>query len=139
MAKEKGINVVLKVGDGATPTETFSTLAGQQDTSLDGSTTTSDTTDKSNNGWETAEAVTRSGQVSASGQCNWSDTALSSLLAAWRTGGNINCELVLNAAGDKYAGAFSVTSAQITGSVREMTAYSFTLNPVAALTYTAGA
>ena len=138
MAKEKGLNVVLQVGDGASPGEVFTTLAGQRDTTLDGSTTTADTTDKSNAGWETSEAVTRSGQVTCSGQCSWGDAPLEALLAAWRTSNPVNCELVLNAAGDKYAGNFSITAAQISGPFNDMTTYNFTLSPTAALTFTAG-
>jgi predicted secreted protein len=139
MAKEKGLNVLLKVGDGDEMSETFTTLDGQRNTTFAGSSTTANTTDKNNGGWETEEQLTRSGQVTSDGQCVWGDTPLQDLLTAWRTGARINCELVLNAAGDKYAGSFSVTNAQISGPYNDMTSYSFTLSPTGALTFTEGA
>lgn len=137
MGKERGLNVLLKVGDGAT-SETFNTLAGQQNTVMEGSTNQADTTDKSNNGWQTGIATTRSGTVTSDGQVDWTDTAWGDIHEAWRTGADINCELVLNAAGDKYAGTFNVTNLQITGPVDGVTGFSLTLTPIIALTYTAG-
>lgn len=135
MAAESGLKVLLKVGDGGTPTEVFTVLAGQQNTTMGGSTNIADITDKSNNGWELGLATTRSGKVSCSGVAKW-DAQLARLEKQWLAGDTVNCECVLNAAGDKYAGPFYVASFEISGETKDATKYSIELQPAAALTRT---
>jgi TP901-1 family phage major tail protein len=135
MAVEGGIKVLLKVGNGAT-SETFTTLAGQKMTTFGGSTNVADTTDKSNSGWQTGLATTISGNVSCSGNATW-DATLERVRTSWHARTTLNCELILNDNGDKYAGPFYVTSFQIDGEVNDATQYSIELQPAAALTYTA--
>lgn len=139
MPQESGTKVILKVGDGGTPTEVFTDLGGQQDTEMTGDSTTADITDKTNLGWGSTLNVLRNLNVTASGKVVWPDTAgLAALRVAWETGANINCELILNAAGDKYTAPFTVTSFNISGSHTDATMYNITLGNAGAPTYTAG-
>lgn len=133
MADEKGLNCLLKVGDGASP-EVFTTLEGQTDTSFDGSTNVADTTAKDNNGWQTGLATTRSGVVNATGNLRTTRAQLDALEAAWVNGTTINCQVIFDAAGKGYEGEFYVTAFNITGPVNGVTTYSITLTPAAALT-----
>ena len=138
MPQESGVNVLLKVGNGASP-EVFATLGGQQDTELTGDTTTADITDKSNNGWGSMLNVLRNLNVTASGKVVWPDTTgLAALRTAWQTGANINCELILNAAGDKYTASMTITAFNVSGSHTDATMYNITLANAGAPTYTAG-
>lgn len=139
MPQESGVNVVLKVGDGGTPTETFTTLGGQQDTEMTGDTTTADITDKSNAGWGSTLNVLRNFNVTASGKAVWPDTAgFDALRTAWHGGNNVNCELILNAAGDKYTALMTITQFNVSGSHTDATSYNITLANAAAPTYTPG-
>lgn len=134
MAGQAGINCLLKVGDTATNATTFTVLEGQQSTSFDGSTSVADTTDKSNAGWATSLATTRSGTVNVSGILYTSRANFIKLQTAWSTGGTHECQIVFDSAGAGFKGTFTVTSLQITAETQDVTKYSLTLAPVAALT-----
>ena len=138
MANEPGTKVLLKVGDGGTPTELFNSLAGQQDTEMSGEATTDDITDKDNAGWGGTLNVLRNMTVTASGKAKWPDTTgLDALRTAWEAGSDVNCEVVLNAAGSKYSGAFQVSSFNVSGSHAGATSYSVTLQNNGTVTYAA--
>ncbi|QQP93564.1 hypothetical protein IGS68_33630 (plasmid) [Skermanella sp. TT6] len=134
MAGQAGINCLLKVGDTATAATTFAVLEGQQSTSFDGSTAVADTTAKDNAGWSTSLATTRSGTVSVSGILYTTRAAFNKLQTAWAAGTSHDCQIVFDSAGAGFKGAFTVTSLQITAETQDVTKYSLTLAPVAALT-----
>lgn len=134
MAGEAGINCLLKVGDTATAATTFSTVEGQQSTTFDGSTAVADTTDKGNSGWSTSLATTRNGTVTASGVLHKTRTNFAKLQAAWLAGTTHDCSIVFDQAGAGFKGNFTVTSLQISGETQDVTKYSITLAPTAALT-----
>lgn len=133
MADVKGLACLLKVGDGASP-EVFTTLEGQTDTSFDGSTNVADSTAKDNDGWSTGVATTRSGTVSVSGNLRETRAQLDILEAAWVGGTTNNCQIVFDAAGNGYEGSFYITAFNVTGPTNDLTTYSLTLTPAAALT-----
>ncbi len=133
MAEEKGTACILKVGDAASP-EVFTTLEGQTDTSFDGSTTVADTTAKDNAGWETGTSATISGVVSCSGTLRTTRAQLDLLETAWRTRVTKNCQIVFDAAGKGYSGAFFVTQFNIQAPTQDVVRYQITLTPDAALT-----
>lgn len=133
MAEEKGTACLLKVGDAASP-EVFTTLEGQTDTSFDGTANVADTTAKDNSGWQTGVATTIGGVVSASGTLRTSRDELDTLEAAWLARTTVNCEIVFDAAGNGYTGAFYVTQFNISAPTQDVVRYSITLTPAAALT-----
>ena len=140
MPNEPGTKVLLKVGDGGTPTENFAVLAGQQDTEMQGSTTTDDVTDKDQQGWGSTLNVLRQITVTTSGKAKWPDlTGLDALRVAWETGADVNCEIVLNTGGAKYAGAFTVTAWNVSGGHTGATAYNITIENNGVPTYTPAA
>ena len=134
MAVEKGLKCLLQIGATATAPSSYTTLEGQTDTSFDGSVNIADTTDKSNDGWQTGLATTRSGAVSVSGNLYSSRAGLDLLEAAWVAGTTHACKIVFDASGAGYSGDFYVTAFNISGSTNDVTKYSITLTPAAALT-----
>ncbi len=135
MAREDGIKVLLQVGDGG-GSEVFTTLAGQQSTTLSRSGAAVDVSDKDLD-WTRALAGKKSAQVSATGNLNWPDTAgIRRLETVFDNKETVNCRLILNDAGDYYEGAFVVTQLDIQGDDGDGTQYSLTLQNAAALTRT---
>ncbi len=138
MGAEKGINVLLKVGNGA-GTEVFNTLAGQKDTKLQLQKDTTDSTHKGSNGWKESLSGNRGGTITCSGTAQWPDTTgLEALRASYMGDTPINCEAILNANGDKYTGAFHVTNWEISGPESGTTDYSFTLQSTGVLAHEEG-
>lgn len=126
MAKEAGRFVLLQVSTGS-PTG-FVTLAGQQQTELAGGTESDDITDKSHAGWASTLNVLRRATVTSSGKADWPDAVgLDVIRAAWEAGGDVECKLLLNAAGAHYRGAFQVTRFNVSGTHTNATAYTLTL------------
>ncbi|KKJ75446.1 hypothetical protein WH95_18570 [Kiloniella litopenaei] len=135
MAKESGVKVILKVGDGADP-EAFNDLSGQKDTRMSGAANAVDVSDKTTGGWGSTLPGTRNMTVTSSGFAVWPDTnGLQILRAHWEAGTNVNCELILNDSGNKYAGAFSITQLDIGGANDGATEYSVTLQNAGQPTY----
>lgn len=135
MAKERGTQVLLKVGDGASP-EVFTSLAGQQSTEMNINGNPIDTSDKTTNDWGTALQGIKNMTITCSGQVSWPDTAgLERLRSQMHAGNTVNCRIVLNTAGANYEGAFSITDLSITGDRDNVTSYSLTLQNAAEPTY----
>lgn len=132
MAAEPGLFVILKVGDGASPTEVFTTLPGQQNTTFGGATETADITDKSNNGWSSSMPTILNGNISVTGVAKW-DSILERLTQAWLARTTVNMQLLENEDGEGWAGAFRVMRREITGEVRGATQYSMEFAPDGAL------
>lgn len=134
MANEKGLKCLLKVGNTASGASSYTTLEGQTDTTFDGSTNVADSTDKDNDGWQTGVATTRSGTVNVNGNLKTSRSLLDMLELAWRTGATHDCQIVFDTAGNGYQGDYYVTAFNVSGATNDVTKYSMTLTPSAALT-----
>ena len=137
MAAESGVNVLLKIGDGGSPT-IFTTVAGQQNTVFDGAAETADITDKANAGWGSTIATLIRGTIQCSGVAVWPDVAgLDQIRSSWQARTTIEGEITFSIAGAKYFGFFYITSLQISGTHTGATEYSFTLETAEPLTYAA--
>lgn len=138
MAKEAGTNVLLYVSDGSASPTSFVAVAGQQNTTFQGDTTTDDITDKTHSGWSSTLNVLRGGTVNVSGKADWPDTTgLDEVRDSWENGNDIEGQIVLNSTGSKYTGFFQVTAFQVDGAHNNATNYSFTLQNNGPLTYAA--
>ncbi len=137
MAKESGINVILQVSDGGSPTSLV-TVAGQQNTEFVGDSETDDITDKAQSGWGSTLNVLARGTVNCSGKADWPDlTALDLVRAAWEARTDLEAKIILNAAGANYLGFWQVTSFNISGAFNNATEYSFTIQNNGELIYAA--
>lgn len=139
MGKESGNNVIVKVGNGATPTEVFTALKGQTSSKLTMNGKPIDISDKTSGNWGATLAGTLDASVSVSGFPDWPDTdGWDKLRAAFIANGTINCELVVNASGAKFKGPFAITSFNLDGPVNAGTGYDITLQASGPLTWVAG-
>jgi predicted secreted protein len=135
MADEKGLSVVVKVGNVATSAATYTVLEGQVSGTFDGSVSFADSTAKDNAGWDTSVATTRSGRVSVSGNVRLTVATrpnFEKLRGAWLAGTTYDCQIVYDAAGNGFKGDFYV-SLQITGEVRDLVKYQIEMTPAGAL------
>lgn len=131
---ESGIKVILKIGDGA-GSEVFTELAGQKSTQINLTSSPVDTSNKTTGGWGRTLPGLNNGTVSCSGTAEWPDTAgITRLETAFLARGTVNCELIKNEAGDKWSGAFAITSFDVSGEDNGPTTYSITLQNAGALT-----
>jgi predicted secreted protein len=135
MADEKGLSVVVKVGNIAVNAATFDVLEGQVSGTFDGSVSFADSTAKDNAGWDTSVATTRSGRVSVSGNVRLGVAVrprFELLRTAWLNGTTHDCQIIYDAAGNGFRADFYV-SLQITGEVRDLVKYQIEMTPAAAL------
>jgi predicted secreted protein len=136
MAKESGIYVLLQVSAGS-PTS-WVTVSGQQSTEFQGAAETDDITDKSHGGWGSTLNVLRRGTVNCQGKATWPDTlGLDAIRAAWQTGADIECKLLLNSSGANYIGHFQVTQFNVSGTHLNATEYNIALANNGTLVYAA--
>ena len=136
MAKEKGTNVLMYVGDD--PLTTFTLVAGQKSGEWTGNRPTLDTSDKDTSGWATAIGGLKNGSANVSGQSKWPDTSgIKAVEAIWESDSGIgNFYVRFNSNGDGFQGKFSVTDFNISGADDGITEYSFTITAAEALTKT---
>src|SRR5690606_18604940 len=119
MAKERGKNVLVKIGDGGSP-EVFTALAGQRNASIQINGNTIDTSDKTSDGWATSLTSLKSLVITCDGIANWPDTnGLDALRVAATADSDddavINARIVLNSSGAYYEATFSISNFQIDG------------------------
>ena len=134
--EQKGRAFVLKLGDGATPTEAFTTIAALRTTQVTINNEIVDITNKDSAGWRTllADAGVRSVDVSAGGIFA---TGLTTGIQPEALNGTIsNYELVFED-DSKFAGAFMVESMDYQGDHNDSRQYNITLQSSGSVTFTA--
>lgn len=136
MAKAKGRDFLVKVGNGGTPTETFATVAGMRSTSMTLNNESVDVTDKDGAPWREllAEAGVQSMSIKLSGVMSDATTAMGMQAKAFANTIH-NFELV-SGLGDTFAGAFQITSMERGGEYNKEETYSITLESAGVITYT---
>lgn len=136
MAKESGNNVILKVGNGATPTEVFTALKGQKSAKLSINGKPIDVSDKTSDNWGATLAGTLDASIAISGFPDWPDTlGWDKLRTACLANQTVNLKLIVNASGAYFAGAFSITGFNLDGEINTGTGYDITLNAASPLTW----
>lgn len=137
MGKESGVNVILQVSDGGSPTS-FVAVSGQQGTRMRIEAQTDDITDKTHEGWESMLNVLRRLTVQCQGVANWPDTTgLDLVRAAVAAGLDIEGKIILNSDGAHYRGLFQVSDLEIDGPHNGATRYSFNVTNNGVPTYAA--
>lgn len=140
MAAEKGRAFLAKIGDGGTPTELFTTVAGLRSTSMTINDEAVDITNKDSGGWREllAGAGVKNVSVSGSGVFKNSQAELDVQAKIMATPSVIaNWELEFEN-GAKFAGAFQVTQLQYTGEHNGERTYTWTLESSGTIAFTAG-
>lgn len=141
MAAQKGALFLLKVGDGATPTESFTTVAGLRANSFTLNNDAVDVTNKDSNGFRTllAGAGVQSMSLSANGV--FLDSAAEETLRSYAAANAVNNYEIYSggdAGGDKWAGAFMITSYGRGGDYNNEENFSITLESSGAIVFTPG-
>jgi TP901-1 family phage major tail protein len=136
MAKAKGRDFLVKVGNGGSPTETFTTVAGMRSTSMTLNNEIVDVTDKDGDAWRKvlAGAGIQSMSIKLSGVM--SDAASAMDMQAKAFANTIHNYELVSGLGDTFAGAFQITSFERGGEYNKEETYSLTLESAGTITYT---
>jgi len=136
MAANSGNDFVLKVGDGAT-IEAFTTLAGMTSTGMTINNNAVDVTTKDSSHARTllSNGGVKSMSITASGV--FTDAAVEETLRSYATANTTNNYEIVFGNGDKYAGAFLITSYGRTGDTDAAETFDVSLESSGALTFTA--
>ena len=138
MAAQKGKDILIKIGDGASP-ESFTTLAGIRTRTLSLNAKTVDATD-SDSADQWRELLTGAGvkSMAVSGSGIFRDAASDAMMqAAFFAQGAPNWQLVVPAFGT-IAGAFQIAALEYAGQHEGEATFSISLASAGALTFTAG-
>lgn len=130
MAAQKGREMIIKLGNGASP-QTFTLIAGLRDTTLTISDTEVDITTKEDVGYRKLleGRIIKSMAVSGTGVFK-DDTVFNTLRAAMDSGTHYDYQIIVpgdNAAGGTFEGAFRITSLEISGAHDGEVQYSISL------------
>lgn len=135
MALSKGKNFMLQVGDGVTPTEGFSTIAGLTDTDITFNNGTIDVTTKDSNGWREIIGEIKSVTITASG-INQDDANFKTARTKGYAGEKWNYRVFDVDTGDYFTGSYLATSIGESGGHTTAKGYSITLESSGQVTFT---
>ena len=136
MAAEKGRAFLIKRGDGAT-SETFTTVAGLRSTSLTINNETVGITSKDSSGVRELLADGGVASITVSGSGVFSDSAGEVLIQTAALAMTLDNYEIIFESGDKFGGAYQVTSYERSGEHNGEVAYSLTLESSGTITFTA--
>jgi len=132
MAVQKGADLLVKIGDGASP-EVFTTVAGLRDTSISINQETVDVTNKDSSRVRTLlfQAGTKSFTITGSGV--FSDSASEQSVLTAFDGASKNYQLIVPDY-NTFTGAFQVTALEYSGSYNDATQYTVTFESAGSVT-----
>lgn len=126
MAAEKGRAFLLKIGDGGSP-ETFDVVGGMRSTSLRINNEMVDVTNKTSGGWREILSGAGIRKISLGGSGIFTDSISEELLQTKALASSVDNYEVVFESGDKFSGAFQVTSLEFAGDYNGERTYSIAL------------
>lgn len=127
MGKEVGRHVLVKIGDGGSPSEVFTTLGGQKDATLTEQGAEIDMSDKDSGDYGETDIGDLALTVQVSGNCKWPDTSgLKRVRDAYRAKEKINVRFVENEAGQYTQCLVAISQCNIAGPKDNPTSYDIT-------------
>lgn len=136
MAAQKGKAVLIKHGDGASPTEAFTTIGGLRSSTITKNDETVDITNKDSSGVRELLGGAGINSVTISGSGVFTDSAAEvSLRAELGASTFNNYQFVIPGLGT-YEGAFMLASLEYAGEYNGETTYSCTFESSGAVTFT---
>lgn len=138
MPAQKGSQLLIKVGNGATPTEAFSTVGGLRTTRLVLNQQLVDTSNKDSGAWRTALSGAGIRSLSLSGAGVFTDAASEETVRGYAFAGTINNFQLVFGNGDLLQGAFHISSYERAGNHDGEETYSLTLESAGTITFTVG-
>lgn len=137
MTAQKGSAFLLKVGDGATPTENFTTVAGLRTTKFTLNNQRVDSTNKDSGAWRALLDGAGVRSVSISGAGVFTDAASEETVRGFAFGNNIKNYRISFGNGDYMTGPFQITAYERAGNYDGEESYSLTLESAGTVTFTA--
>ena len=136
MAAEKGRAFLLKLGDGGGP-EAFTTIAGMRSHQITINNEIVDITNKESAGWRELLAAAGVRAVAVSGSGVFTDSATEIAAQGKAMDGSLNNYEIVFESGDKFAGAFIMTSLEYAGEHNGERTSNLTLESSGVITFTA--
>lgn len=136
MAAEKGRAFLIKRGDGAS-SETFTSIGGMRSTSLTINNEMVDITSKDDAGVRLLLADSGVTSITVSGSGVFTDSAGEILIQTSAIGMTLDNYEIIFESGDKFEGAYQVTSYERAGEHNGEVTYSLTLESSGTITFTA--
>lgn len=136
MTAQKGSLLLLKVGDGGTPTENFTTIGGLRTTAFSHNNQTVDTTNKDSGAWRQLLDGAGMRAISISGTGVFTNAASEETVRGFAMNNQIKNYKLTFGNGDSMTGAFQITSYQRAGNYNNEETYSLTLSSAGAITFT---
>lgn len=136
MSAQNGALVLLKMGDGGTPTETFTTIGGMRANSFTLNNQAVDATNKDSGAWRQLLEGAGIRAVSLSGSGIFTDSAAEETLRSAAFNNSIDNYELHFGNGDKLSGAFQITSYNRGGSYDGEETYSASFASAGAITFT---
>jgi TP901-1 family phage major tail protein len=135
MAAQKGKSVLIKLGDGGSPTEAFTTIGGLRSSSITLNDETVDITNKDSSGVRELLGGAGVNSVTISGSGVFTDSATEvSTRALLGASSFSNFQFIVPALGT-YEGAFMLASLEYAGEYNGETTYSMTFESSGAVTF----
>lgn len=136
MTAQKGSLLLLKVGDGATPTENFTTVGGLRTTGFTHNNQTVDASNKDSGSWRTLLEDAGIRSVTISGTGVFTNAASEEAVRLIAMNNQIkNFKLTLGN-GDSMTGPFHITSYQRAGNYNNEETYSLSLASAGTIVFT---
>ncbi len=126
MAAEKGRAFLLKIGDGGGP-EIFDVIGGMRSTSLRINNELVDVTNKTSGGWREILSGAGIRHISLGGSGIFTDSVSEGLLQGKALTSSVDNYEIVFESGDKFSGAFQVTSLEYAGDYNGERTYSIAL------------
>jgi TP901-1 family phage major tail protein len=138
MSAHAGKKMVLKIGNGATPVESFLVVGGLRQTQLLINQTLADASDVASGGWRKLLSGTGIKRMTLRSEGVFEDSAAEEILRAYSFAGTATNFQLLFGNGDRVDGAFMVASYEQRGEVREPQQFALILENAGPISFIAG-
>ena len=115
MTAQKGEDIILKVGDGATPTEVFTQIGGMRNTKILLENNTIDNSDLSSGRWRDLQSASGLASLVISGDGYFTDSSAEEILRGYAFASTVNNYQLYFGNGDSISGAFLISKYQRDG------------------------
>ncbi len=137
MSAQKGSLVLIKVGDGANPTEVFTTVGGLRTSRLTLNNQSVDTTNKDSGIWRQLLSAAGMRSISISGTGVFTNVASEETVRGYAFAGSVNNYRFCFPNGNYISGAFHIGSYERAGNHDGEETYALTLESAGTITFSA--
>jgi TP901-1 family phage major tail protein len=135
MTAQQGDDVILKIGNGATPTETFTAVGGLRLTSCKLNNMVRDASTFASGKWRKLLSAAGISSLAISGNGYFTDTATEETLRSYAFAASLNNYELTFGNGHKIAGAFLIAEYSRSGDLRQQEEFTIRLESGGAVVY----